>query len=424
MSGGGGGGTNTVEKNAEPWAEQRPYLQEGFRQAHEYLGSENPQYFPGSTVAGQSAATQAGIGALMQFAGQPNLIPQATGTLAGVMGQGDGNPQGQQTLAGLAQYGTPDHGQIGAMQHFTGYGAPLTGNPVLEQLSMQGAGPNGGVDYLTAAARGDYLTDQNPYTQDVIRNAQALGRAPVDAQFAGMGRYGGGSHVAALADSANRISTDALMRDYQQERQLQQGAAGALANYGLSNAQLQASAAQGLNQAHLANTGLRLQGAQALQGAAAQQAAQQSEAARALVGQGNVDAQLRLQAAGMMPMIDQANLGRINAMLQSGQMQDQYTQSLLEDQINRWNFDQNRDLSKLQNYMALVGGGAYGSTEKMTSPVTTPNRLLTSLGGAASGAMAGGALGGALSGAGMGSAIGPWGTAIGAGLGLLGGLLV
>lgn len=420
--GGGGGGTQVIEKSAEPWAEQRPYLVQGFQRAQQWLDSASPQYFPGSTVAPQSEATRAGIGALMQYAGQPGLIPQATATASDIMARGGGNPLASQTLANLATYGTPDHGQISAMQFFTGNGAPLTGNPTLEQLAAQGAGPNGGVDYLTAAARGDYLTPNNPYTAQVISNAQTLARAPIDAQFAGMGRYGSGSHAAALADSANRIATQALMQDYQQERQLQQGAAGQLATYGLSNAQLQAGAAQGLNSANLQNTALRLQGAQALQQAAAQQAAQQSDAAARLLAQGNQDAVLRLQAAGLLPTIDAANMNRINALLQSGQLQDQYAQALLQDEVNRWNFNQNRDLQKLQNYMALIGGQQYGSTEKATTPTTSTNPLLMGLGGAATGAMAGGALGSALSGAGLGSSLGPYGALAGAALGLLGGL--
>lgn len=423
MSGGGGGGTNTIEKSQEPWAEQKPYLLEGFKQAQDYLAGNNPQYFPGSTVAPQSQQTQQAIGQLASFGNSPGMLPQAQQAVGGVMANGGGNATGQGVLTGLAQNGLPNYGQIGAMQGITQNGADLAGNPVLQGIAQNGAGPNGGVDYLTAAARGDYLTQDNPYTAEVIRNAQAMGRSPVDAQFASMGRYGGGSHVAALADSANRISTQALMQDYQQERQLQQGAAGQLATYGLGNAQLQSGAAQALNQAGLANAGLQLSGAQALQGAAAQGAAQQSEAARALLAQGNADAGLRLQAAGMLPTLDQAQLNRINASLQAGGMQDQYNQSLLDDQVNRWNFDQNRDLQKLQNYMALIGGSQYGSAEKMTSPTTTPNRLLMGLGGAASGAALGGAAGGALAGAGYGSSVGPWGTVIGAGIGLLGGLL-
>lgn len=407
---GGGGGTNTIEKSAEPWSEQKPYLIKGFEGAQQYLEGDKPQYFPGSTVAPQGAQTQQGIQSLAQFGASPGLLPQAQQAVGNIMAQGGGDAQGMGVLAGQAQGGLPDYGQVAAMQGITQGGAPMAGNPVLQQLAQQGAGANGGVDYLTQAAGGAYLTDQNPYTAQVIANAQAMGRAPLDAQFAGAGRYGSGSHVAAMADSANRISTNALMQDYQAERALQQGAAGQLANYGLANAGLQGQSAQALNQAGLANAGLQLQGAQALQGAGVQDAALRQAAALQMIGQGNTDAALRMQAAGMLPTFDAAQMNRINAALQAGGMQDQYQQQLLNDQVNRWNFDQNKDLAKLQNYMALIGGQQYGSTEKTSVPVTGNNPLLTAGGGAMTGAM-------------LGSYFGPWGTAIGAvGGGLLGAL--
>lgn len=431
---GGGGGTNTIEKSAEPWMEQKPYLIEGFKQAEDYLNSDKPQYYPGSTVAQMSGQTEQAMNNIAGFGASQGWMPQYSQAVGNVIDNGGGNAQGMNVLSGQAQNGLPDYGQVSAMQGITQNGAQMAGNPVLQQLAQQGAGPNGGADYLTAAARGDYLTDQNPYTQQVIQNAQALGRSPVDAQFAGMGRYGSGSHVAAIADSANRISTQALMQDYQQERQLQQGAAGQLANYGLGSAQLQGQSAQALNQGNLANAGLQLQGAGALQGAATQDAALRQSAALQMINQGNSDAALRLQAAGMLPTLDNAQINRLNASLQAGQLSDQYQQSLLDDQVNRWNFDQNIDLQKLQNYMALIGGQQYGSTSQTTTPTTGSRALLTGLGGAATGAMLGsmlagsggaaaGAGGAAATGAAAGSSVGPWGTAIGAGIGGLLGLL-
>lgn len=48
---------STTTQVAEPWAGQQPYLQELFGRASGLLGSGGPQFFPGSMIAPQSAAT-------------------------------------------------------------------------------------------------------------------------------------------------------------------------------------------------------------------------------------------------------------------------------------------------------------------------------------------------------------------------------
>jgi hypothetical protein len=46
--------TATSTSTSEPWAEQKPYLQAGFKEAQNLYNSNDPQYFPQSTVAGFS----------------------------------------------------------------------------------------------------------------------------------------------------------------------------------------------------------------------------------------------------------------------------------------------------------------------------------------------------------------------------------
>lgn len=59
MSGGGGTNTNTIQ-NADPWSGQQPYLQDVFQQAQKQYQTQQPQYYPGQTVAQPTAATQQG----------------------------------------------------------------------------------------------------------------------------------------------------------------------------------------------------------------------------------------------------------------------------------------------------------------------------------------------------------------------------
>lgn len=74
MSKGGGGSTSTVQK-ADPWSGLQPYLSQLYSSAGQWFNSQNPQYYPGQTVAGQAPETEAALGAGTQraLAGSPNL---------------------------------------------------------------------------------------------------------------------------------------------------------------------------------------------------------------------------------------------------------------------------------------------------------------------------------------------------------------
>lgn len=54
-----GGNTTKTVSNSAPWSGQQPFLTQGFNQAKNLYNSSTPQYYPGSTVANQSPATQA-----------------------------------------------------------------------------------------------------------------------------------------------------------------------------------------------------------------------------------------------------------------------------------------------------------------------------------------------------------------------------
>ena len=82
------------------------------------------------------------------------------------------------------------------------------------------------------------------------------------------------------------------------------------------------------------------------------------------------------------------------------------TGRVIDDQRQRWDYEQNRPEMALDNYIRRITGNM-GQTQ-------TTNQQQSS------GARAGGAIGGALTGAQLGSFLGPWGTILG---GLGGGLL-
>ena len=68
------GGTTTT--TTEPWAEQKPYLEQGFKQAAGLYNRGAPQYYPGQTLAGFSPAQQMAQRSTMGYAMGPRPAAQ------------------------------------------------------------------------------------------------------------------------------------------------------------------------------------------------------------------------------------------------------------------------------------------------------------------------------------------------------------
>lgn len=82
----------------------------------------------------------------------------------------------------------------------------------------------------------------------------------------------------------------------------------------------------------------------------------------------DADQNRRLQAAGMAPSIydlgfqDIAKLGQVGAAYESKSAEE------LQARMAEYQFNQNRELQKLQQYMQLIGGANYGGTTTTTGP--------------------------------------------------------
>ena len=136
---------------------------------------------------------------------------------------------------------------------------------------------------------------------------------------------------------------------------------------------------------------------------------------RATEQAGNVGAQMTNQAyqqALQQQLSTLLNGGNImnaaltpaNTLTAVGQQRMSYEQALIDDLIQKWNFEQNLPLLKLQNYANLVGGN-FGGASVGTVPGPRTGGLTGAMGGALSGAAAGSMIGGPL-GAGVGAGIG------------------
>lgn len=112
------------------------------------------------------------------------------------------------------------------------------------------------------------------------------------------------------------------------------------------------------------------------------------------------------------PQVAQQDYDDFSRIAQVGAARESLDQQKLQEQIARWDYGQNAYQDQLARYMGLIQGN-YGGTTSGTSTISNQlaeesggNPLLSGLGGAATGFSIGG----------------PWGAAVGGGLGLLSGL--
>lgn len=230
---GGGGSTTTVQK-ADPWSGQQPYLKEVFREAQNLYqsGALSPDYYPGQTVAPESAWTQ-----------------QAR------------EMQAQRALQGSASVQSAQN----AMDAVTG-GSALAGNAAIGTLNGMASGDvnadNAGLGVLNAMS-----SAQNPYLKSLYADAAGELGASIDSGFSSAGRYGSGAHANARADALSDLAGQMYSHAYDQQREAA-AQAGSLYQQGV-NSQLQAAQAAG----QLYNTGV---GQQVLAAGTAQDLADQT----------------------------------------------------------------------------------------------------------------------------------------------------
>lgn len=204
MGGKGGGGssgatqtTSTVEK-ADPWSGVQPYLQDVYARAQGWMRSDNPQYFPESTIG-----------------------PQAPETL-----------DAQALMKQRAVYGSPlEH--LAKMQNAATMGGMyLNSNP---------AQP-----YWNYSMGGNFL-NSNPYidatfnraVQPISQQFSDIVMPGIASQFSAAGRYGSGAHQDAMQKATQAYgrtlsdtATELYGGNYFNERQLQaQDAASAAEAY-------------------------------------------------------------------------------------------------------------------------------------------------------------------------------------------------
>lgn len=98
----------------------------------------------------------------------------------------------------------------------------------------------------------------------------------------------------------------------------------------------------------------------------------------------------QLQAAAIAPQTEGMPFAATSALAGAGGTQDAYNQSLINANVNKYNYNANLPQGGLQNYISLTGGN-YGGTNTTTQPYYS-NTGANAIGGGIGGALGGAAL--------------------------------
>lgn len=330
-----GGGTTTQTQNSEPWKASQPYLQDIMKESQSLFKSgQGFAPFGSSTVAPQSFATSLGqnmgIGTAMQGSPLPSM---ATNKTAGLL-QNNGLSQGQGIASGFFNNMAQGGNNLDTSQY--------------DRFTQ----PGDAYGMMKQTAQGDFLNG-SPYLDKFLADQEAQTTNRVNQSMSSAGRYGSGAHTKVLADALASQNNNARLQNYGQERQNQLSAIQGLGS--MDQQQLGALNSQfGAQQQNLSN---QSSGAQNLSNIGQQ-------------GIGNMGS-----AISQLPTINDARYADINKMLGIGSMQDQYSQTQLDDLVNQFNQQQQRPFNQLQAYnsainpLAALGGSSTGTT---TQPGGSP----------------------------------------------------
>jgi len=356
LLGGGDSGTQKVENT--PW--NAAQLKELMDLAKTNYEQGPAQYYPGSTVAEMDPRMTEILNQMMGFSSNPMVSAGGDALMQALQGTQDlrgqvSNEQVQGTgdyasyLMNLAQGG--GGGTVG------GIAANADPTSAFQQF-LGGSATNPYTDALVAQATNDLTQNLNENIMPRIDQGSLANNA-----------YGGsrqgiaqGKAIEATSDAIGDASTNirSTMANRDLDRQLS-----------AANSMLGA-AGQG-DQYFQALQGLGLSGAN--------------------LGRGLFQdlAGITGQQASMAPLLQSFQGMNLNTGLTGAQVNQNYLQSLLSDDVARWNFEQGADDQNLQQYAnLLLGAGGLGSTQTMNTPQASIGERL--LGGGLTGLGAYGAL--------------------------------
>jgi hypothetical protein len=385
------------------------YLRPGLNMAQSYLNQGvgfNP--YEGNRVAGFNDLQNQYFGqAGQQFGQQPGYMQSAQSTVGNIAASNGMAPGVQQNLGTLDNIASGQNSITTGGQYQNVASNPLTqgqqGAAQFYGQAQQGFGPSYSEQNLADVARGG---GANPYFQDQLANQLDDIQNRIGAQFSAAGRYGSASNTDALTRGLGRAATDALSRNYEFEagRQMQ---ANSLMDQqrqaGIANRFTGAAGAANLGQNSIQN---RLNALQGVTGTQQQNIGNQANAAiQGMQGRFNAQ-QDAMRAAALAPAMQQANITRLNQLMNAGTIQQSQSQDEINAARDLYNEQQQAPLQRLSNYMSTIGQPQSGSIGPQPPGPQGPSTAQSVLGGVLSGASIGNMFGQPLLGAAAGGIFG------------------
>lgn len=269
--------------------------------------------------------------------GSMSAVPNRQ-TLAGPKQQNQNVPPG---APGSTQYQQMNQNlQTMPMQFATdmlgGNGVSQAGQNAISQLPGIGTGPGAAQQYLSGTAAGDNLNG-SPYLSDIVNRSNQNIADQTNQLFAAGGRYGSGVHQGTLADSIASNTSNLLNSNYQQERDRQMQAAGAISGEQMGRLGLQSN--------NLMNA--------------------------AQIGQQGINNQL--STISQLPTIQNNKIFDAQQQMGVGQQLDNRSQQQLNDLINRWTQGDMQGWSRLGGLLSAAGQAAGPWGTRTGSGTTTNN---------------------------------------------------
>lgn len=249
--------------------------------------------------------------------------------------------QTEQGMQGLEQqYNQSPIGLQTAQNTLTGVANSNQNNPFIQNVQNAGQVQNdAGANVLQSFANNG---QQNPFLDAQFDRAASRVRDNTSAMFSKAGRYGSVAHQDQLSDSLGDMANNFYGQAYETDANRRFGAAEAL----------------GARQAGDINRNL---GAQSTAAGLSQGANSQA-----------------MQAAGMMPMLNDYAGANNRGLMELGGMREQMAGQQIQDSMNRWNFGQNAGWDLLNRYNSTVQPLAgLGGSSTGTQPSSGPSTLQT-----------------------------------------------
>lgn len=417
-----GGGTSSVDPTF------LPYLQLGLRGAEQLFLNQAPSLYPGQMYVDPSRQTLAALQGMEQtaYAAQPILGAGVQAFLSGA-GKGaerisvpSGPVSGQSVLEGLAS-GTGIAGEK-LQQLYGAAGQPIAGQDLYRQ-AIGGGLQNLAMPGFQQVAGGSFLQG-SPYRDALIQAAtRPLAQQfseqvipGISSQFSAAGRYGSGAMQRAQSGATEAfgralgdVTANITAADYARERGFQESArqqlaglsqqdiANRFAGAGALGAAQQAQIAQQLGIARELGSS-QLSAAQALGQIGISQQSAQTQAAIANANAAEAAARRQLEAAQLAGNIYQQQFAPSQMLGQVGSAYEQIAAQPLQEDIMRYQYQQQLPYQQLAGYTSSIYGAPFSSAVQQSQS----NPFLGALGGAAIGGQLFGpigAIGGGLLGA-------------------------